>query len=186
MPDISTLYQDPTQDPTQGKSSQPDIQDPKSQVDPNMVDQDDLPLEMQTFLEDSYNQEMVEKFIRHNLIGLLRNLIENGARLPPNFDRSILDQQPQGEFSTSHIIAPILHPQSIVPAVSIPMISLQPSSFLAYVPLSNPITSILQHGSIPSSSSRPHFSIPQSSIPLKNVANFVNSSLSHATTICGS
>lgn len=63
MVDISVLCQDPTQDPTQGQNLQPDIQDPQSQVDPNMVDQDDLSPKVRTFLEDSYNQEMMDKFI---------------------------------------------------------------------------------------------------------------------------
>lgn len=108
-----------------------------------MVDLEDLSREVRTFLEDSYNQEMMDKFIRHNPGGLLKTLIKNGAHLPIDFDRSILDQQPQGEFSPTHIIVPIIHPQSIAPIVSILVVSIQPSSFLASIPLSNPITSIL-------------------------------------------
>lgn len=146
MSDISVLYEDPTQ------SVQPSTQNQTQ--NPNMVDQDELSLEVQIFLADSYNQEMIEKFIQHNPTTLLKALLEKGAQLPLDFDKSNLGQQPQGDLAPTQnfapviqtqsiAILPIIQTQSITLAAPLPMVSIPPSSSLPYIPLSNLISSIL-------------------------------------------
>lgn len=180
MSNISALYEDPMQDPTQ--IGQPSNQD-QSQ-NPNMVSQDELSPEVQTFLTDSYNQEMMEKFIQHNPTTLLKTLLENGAQLPHEFNRSTLTQQAQGDLTPTQSVAPIIQTQSIatpsiIQAQSMPLaappivVSIPSSSSLPSIPLSNPISSILQHTSIPPPSIQPHISIPQTSLPANYVANFI-------------
>lgn len=107
MPDIGVLYEDPTQDHTQ--TGQPSDQDQSQNLD--MVNQDELCPEVQSFLTDSYNQEMIEKFIKHNPTTLLKTLLEHGAQLPPKFNRSALVQQPQGDLAPTQSAAPTIQTQ---------------------------------------------------------------------------
>lgn len=59
-----------------------------------LIDQPNLSLHVQSFINDPYNQHMMAKFFKHDANRILAKLISQGARLPPNFDRSILDRPP--------------------------------------------------------------------------------------------
>ena len=46
--------------------------------------------ELQTFLSNPYNVEMMEKSIRENKIEIFLNLVKDGVNVPMSFDESIL------------------------------------------------------------------------------------------------
>lgn len=86
-----------------------------------LVDQPDLSPHVHSFINNPYNQDMMEKFFKHNANRLVAELIAQGECLPPKFDKSILDKPLIGDLANNFILHSLLHPQptTFAPATSI-------------------------------------------------------------------
>lgn len=126
---------------------------------------------MQSFVNGSYNQEMMERFFKHNPNGLVVHLISQGARLPPGFDWFNLNRPSKGDLVDQPIIDVVLHPP---PMTFSPTISLPPNSTPPNI--SHPQVYI------PSDISNP----PILSLSLHNLTNYINTSFPPISTIRGS
>lgn len=134
------------------------------QQEEQLGDQPELSPRVQYFMDNPYNQYMMEIFFKHNPNGLVSHLITQGACFPPGFDRSILDRPLVGNLVDQPIIEIVLHPP---PMTSTPIVYLPPIS-------------------IPQSASNLTISQPpSSSAPLHNSLNYINTSLPPTSTIYG-
>lgn len=58
--------------------------------DKDPIENNNIPSDVQTFLVDPYNLELLEKSIRENKTEIFLNLVKDGVNVPTSFDKSTL------------------------------------------------------------------------------------------------
>jgi len=61
--------------------------------DEDHIDKNNIPSDVQTFLSNPYNLEMMEKSIKSNKIEIFPNLVKDGDNAPTSFDQTTLFRQ---------------------------------------------------------------------------------------------
>ena len=89
MPSSTSIeeLENPFRDTTLGSNSH-DEEEVYQDEDP--IDNNNIPGDIQTFLTDSYNLEMMEKSIGSNKTEIFLNLVKDGVDVPMSFDERTL------------------------------------------------------------------------------------------------
>ena len=59
----------------------------------NLIDHNNIPNDVQIFLANPYNVEMMEKYIKANKIEIFLNLVKDGVNVSTRFDEATLFRQ---------------------------------------------------------------------------------------------